>query len=259
MIELKNLNKNARLTSSLLKIMIIDDTTAFTLQTREMFTSIAPRYDFLNRLLSLGQDKYWRKRAVDFLEPIGTDHILDVATGTCDMIIEIARRNLSVKIFGIDFSQRMLDLGRAKITQNDSNKSVSFQIGSGECLPFANESFDGVICAFGIRNFANMQMGLREFYRVLKPGGRIVILEFSVPQNQFLNTVYEWYFNLILPKIGNLISGHSNAYTYLPESVANFPNQKKFIEWIEKTGFKKVSFAELTFGIVSIHRGFKAS
>ena len=239
--------------------MIIDDTTAFTLQTREMFTSIAPRYDFLNQLLSVGQDKYWRKRAVDLLDPMRTDHILDVATGTCDMVIEIARRNRSVRIFGIDFSQRMLDLGRTKVTQSNYNKSISFQIGSGEYLPFANESFDGVICAFGIRNFANVQMGLREFYRVLKPSGRIVILEFSVPQNQFLNTVYKWYFNLILPKIGNFISGHSNAYTYLPESVANFPNQKKFVEWIEKTGFKKVSFAELTFGIVSIHCGFKVS
>ena len=239
--------------------MIIDDTTAFTLQTREMFTSIAPRYDFLNQLLSVGQDKYWRKRAVDLLDPMRTDHILDVATGTCDMVIEIARRNRSVRIFGIDFSQRMLDLGRTKITQSNYNKSISFQIGSGEYLPFANESFDGVICAFGIRNFANVQMGLREFYRVLKPSGRIVILEFSVPQNKFLNTVYKWYFNLILPKIGNFISGHSSAYTYLPESVANFPNQKKFVEWIEKTGFKKVSFAELTFGIVSIHRGFKVS
>ena len=259
MIELKNKNKNARLIYPYYKAMAIEGTTAFTLQTREMFTSIAPMYDFLNRLLSVGQDKYWRKRAVDFLDPMGTDQILDVATGTCDMVIEIAKRNLSVKIFGIDFSQRMLDLGRAKITQDDSNKWVSFHIGSGEYLPFANESFDGVICAFGIRNFANVQMGLREFYRVLKPGGRIVILEFSVPQNQFLNAVYDWYFNLILPKIGNLISGHSNAYTYLPESVANFPNQKKFVEWIEKVGFKKVSFTELTFGIVSIHRGFKVS
>ena len=239
--------------------MIIEDTTTFTLKTREMFTSIAPRYDFLNRLLSVGRDKYWRKRAVDLLDPMGSDHILDVATGTCDIVIEIASRNLSVRIFGIDFSQRMLDLGRTKVTQNNYDKSISFQIGSGEHLPFANESFDGVICAFGIRNFANVQMGLREFYRVLKPGGRIVILEFSVPQNQFLNAVYGCYFNLILPKIGNLISGHSNAYSYLPESVANFPNQKKFVEWIEKTGFKKVSFTELTFGIVSIHRGFKVS
>ena len=237
--------------------MIIEDTTTFTLQNREMFTAIAPRYDFLNWLLSVGQDKYWRKQAVDLLDPIRRDHILDVATGTCDIVIEIAKRNLAVRIFGIDFSQRMLEFGKAKVSLNNYDKSISFQIGSGEHLPFANESFDGVVCAFGIRNFANVKRGLREFYRVLKPGGRIVILEFSVPQNQFLNAVYECYFNFILPKIGNLVSGHSNAYTYLPESVAHFPNQKIFVEWIEKTGFKKVSFEELTFGIVSIHRGFK--
>ena len=239
--------------------MTVEDTTAFTLQTREMFTSIAPKYDFLNRLLSVGQDKYWRQRAIDLLDPMGNERILDVATGTGDMVIEVAKRNLSVQIFGIDFSQRMLDLGRIKIARNGYNQAASLQIGSGECLPFADESFDGVICAFGIRNFADVQLGLREFFRVLKPGGRVVVLEFSIPQNQFLKTAYEWYFNLILPKIGNIISGHSNAYSYLPESVANFPSQKKFIKWIEKIGFKKVSFSELTFGIVSIHRGYKVS
>ncbi len=241
------------------KTMTVEDTTAFTLQTREMFTSIAPRYDFLNRLLSVGQDKYWRQRAIDLLDPMENERILDVATGTGDMVIEVAKRNLSVQIFGIDFSQRMLDLGRIKIARNGYNQAVSLQIGSGECLPFADESFDGVICAFGIRNFGDAQLGLREFFRVLKPGGRVVVLEFSIPQNQFLKTAYEWYFNLILPKIGNIISGHSNAYSYLPESVANFPSQKKFIKWIEKIGFKKVSFSELTFGIVSIHRGYKVS
>ena len=241
------------------KTMTVEDTTALTLQTRKMFTSIAPRYDFLNRLLSVGQDKYWRQRAIDLLDPMGNERILDVATGTGDVVIEVAKRNLSVKIFGIDFSQRMLDLGRIKIARNGYNQAVSLQIGSGECLPFADESFDGVICAFGIRNFADVQLGLREFFRVLKPGGRVVVLEFSIPQNQFLKTAYEWYFNLILPKIGNIISGHSNAYSYLPESVANFPSQKKFIKWIEKIGFKKVSFSELTFGIVSIHRGYKVS
>ena len=239
--------------------MTVEDTTALTLQTRKMFTSIAPRYDFLNRLLSVGQDKYWRQRAIDLLDPMENERILDVATGTGDMVIEVAKRNLSVRIFGIDFSQRMLDLGRIKIARNGYNQAVSLQIGSGECLPFADESFDGVICAFGIRNFADVQLGLREFFRVLKPGGRVVVLEFSIPQNQFLKTAYEWYFNLILPKIGNIISGHSNAYSYLPESVANFPSQKKFIKWIEKIGFKKVSFSELTFGIVSIHRGYKVS
>ena len=239
--------------------MTKEDTTDFSLKTREMFASIAPRYDFLNWLLSLGQDRNWRKKAIDLLGPIRNDCILDVATGTCDMIIEIAKRNISTQIFGIDFCQNMLNLGQTKVSQNNFDNKISFQIGSGECLPFANNSFDSVICSFGVRNFANVQMGLEEFYRVLKPGGKIVILEFSEPQNKILNIIYDFYFNLILPKIGNLISGHSNAYSYLPESVANFPNQKKFIEWIRKIGFKKATSIELTFGIVSIHRAFKVT
>ena len=234
-----------------------DDSRAYTVQTREMFTSIAPRYDFLNRLLSFGQDRYWRKRAIDFLSPIDDDLILDVATGTGGMILEIAKRNSSVGIFGIDFSQRMLEFGRAKIYQSDYKNFVSLQIGSGEYLPFSDNIFDGVVCAFGIRNFADVQLGVGEIYRVLKPGGRIVVLEFSVPHNQILGMVYDFYFNLILPKVGNLISGHSNAYTYLPESVANFPNQKEFNILIESSGFKNVSLLELSFGIVSIHRGYK--
>ncbi len=234
-----------------------DNSRAFTLQTRDMFTSIAPRYDFLNRLLSIGQDRYWRKRAIDFLNLINNDLILDVATGTGDMILEVAKRNPSIRIFGLDFNQRMLELGRAKINKSGYNNYVSLQIGSGECLPFFDDSFDGVVCAFGIRNFADVQLGLSEFYRVLKPGGRIVVLEFSVPHNQILGTVYDWYFNLVLPKIGNLISGHSNAYTYLPGSVANFPNQKEFNKLIKSSGFINVSLLELTFGIVSIHRGYK--
>ena len=239
--------------------MIIEDTTAFSLQTRNMFTAIAPRYDFLNRLLSIGQDRQWRKKAIDILAPVAKERILDIATGTGDMALEIATRNLSVQVFGVDFSQRMLDLGRAKINQKGYDRVVSFQIGSGECLPFANESFDGAVCAFGIRNFADVQLGLREFYRILKPGGRVIILEFSMPPNPVLNLFYEWYFNLILPKIGNLISGHANAYSYLSESVADFPDQNKFVDWIEKTGFQKSSFTELSFGIVSIHYAYKAN
>jgi len=236
--------------------MTIIDTTA-SLQTREMFTSIAPKYDFLNRLLSGGQDRYWRRRAIELLNPIKNDRILDVATGTGDIILEVAKKNLAIKIFGIDFCQPMLSLGRIKVFQNGYEQAVSFQVGSGECLPFSDDSFEGLVCAFGIRNFANVNLGLKEFYRVLKPGGRIVVLEFSIPRNKLLNAIYQCYFNLVLPKIGKLISGHSDAYSYLPESVANFPNQKQFAKWIEKTGFENVSLIELTFGIVSIHRGYK--
>ena len=231
--------------------------TAFSHQTRGMFTAIAPRYDFLNQILSVGLDRYWRKKAVDLLMPASNELILDIATGTGDILIEIAKRNLSTQIYGIDFSQRMLELARIKVNKLGFNKDISFQIGSGELLPYADKSFDGVLCAFGIRNFYDIKKGLMEFYRILKPGGRLIILEFSMPKNPVISYVYERYFNYILPKIGNLISGHENAYTYLPESVADFPNQRKFIDWIERTGFNKVSFIELSLGIVSIHSSQK--
>jgi demethylmenaquinone methyltransferase/2-methoxy-6-polyprenyl-1,4-benzoquinol methylase len=234
-----------------------EDGTAFSHQTRGMFTAIAPRYDFLNQILSVGLDRYWRKKAVDLLMPTSNELILDIATGTGDILIEIAKRNLSTQIFGIDFSRKMLDLARIKVNKLGFDKDVSFQIGSGELLPYADKSFDGVLCAFGIRNFYDIKKGLREFYRILKPGGRLIILEFSMPKNPVISYVYERYFNFILPKIGNLISGHENAYTYLPESVADFPNQRKFINWIERSGFNKVSFIELSLGIVSIHSSQK--
>ena len=235
----------------------IEDTAAFSRQVQRMFTAIAPRYDFLNRLLSVGQDRSWRKRAINRLALEPGERILDIATGTGDMALEIASRNLSVQISGIDFSRRMLDLGRKKIKENGYDHDVSFQIGSAECLPFADDSFHGAVCAFGIRNFADVKLGLREFHRILKPGGRAVILEFSKPTNRVLKSVYNWYFDLVLPKVGSLISGHNDAYSYLPESVADFPDQAEFVSWIKEAGFQKVSFKELTFGIVSIHHGYK--
>jgi demethylmenaquinone methyltransferase / 2-methoxy-6-polyprenyl-1,4-benzoquinol methylase len=236
---------------------ITDDGAAFSHQTRRMFTAIAPRYDFLNQVLSVGLDRYWRKKAVDLLMPASNELILDIATGTGDILIEIAKRNLSNQIYGIDFSRKMLDLARIKVNKFGFNKDVSFQIGSGELLPYADKSFDGVLCAFGIRNFYDIKKGLMEFHRILKPGGRLIILEFSIPKNPAIAYLYECYFHFILPKIGNLVSGHDNAYTYLPESVADFPNQRNFIDWIKKSGFNKASFIELSFGIVSIHSSHK--
>ena len=167
----------------------------FSREIQNIFTAIAPRYDFLNRLLSIGQDKYWRKVTVDRLAPGTNERILDIATGTGDMLLEIASRIDTKQIFGIDFSRRMLDLGRTKVMEKGYNRAVSFLIGSGECLPFADKSFDGAVCAFGIRNFSDARLGLMEFYRILKPGGRAVILEFSMPTNPALSHVYNWYFN----------------------------------------------------------------
>ena len=222
-----------------------------------MITAIAPRYDFLNSLLSIGQDRYWRKAATDILSPNINEYILDIATGTGDMILEIASKNNSAQIIGIDFSLCMLDIGRDKIKKKKYDPFVSLLMGSGECLPFANESFDCAVNAFGIRNFFNIKLGLLEVFRVLKPGGRIVILEFSTPNNILLKNIYNWYFQYVLPIVGKLISQHNNAYSYLPKSVAKFPDQNEFMKLMSKTGFQKVSLTKLSFGIVSIYLGYK--
>ena len=226
-------------------------------QIENMFSSIAPRYDFLNSLLSVGLDKYWRKKAIDMLSPESNDRILDIATGTGDILIEIASRDSSIQALGLDLSYRMIDLGRTKIKNKGYENSVTFYIANGECLPFPDNCIDRIICSFGIRNFSNVKLGLLEFYRTLKPGGIVVILEFFTPKNGLFSTLYKWYFNLILPRIGKIISGHSNAYTYLPDSVSKFPSQKTFVSWIEEAGFEKVAFNNISFGIVSIHWGYK--
>lgn len=236
----------------------VEGSVGFSRQIQDMFSAIAPRYDFLNRLLSFGRDRYWRKSAVDLLAPEAGDRILDVATGTADMALEIASRDIpGVHITGVDFSRRMLDLGRNKVRRQRREHVVSFHIGSGESLPFADKSFDGAVCAFGIRNYADVKLGLREIHRTLKPGGNAVILEFALPSNPVLRCIYEGYFDLVLPKVGNLISGHAEAYSYLPESVADFPNPAEFARWMEAAGFGNAGYKELTFGIVALHHGHK--
>ena len=238
----------------------VEKPVVFSRRIQAMFSAIAPRYDFLNRLLSIGFDRYWRKSAIDLLAPRSGDHILDVATGTGDMILEIISRRLpDVRVMGVDFSRRMLELGRRKIRPRDCNQTVSFHLGNGENLPLADMSFECATCAFGVRNYANVKLGLREMHRVLKPGGRVVILEFSMPANSILRRVYNWYFGLVLPKVGNLISGHDEAYNYLPESVMEFPDQNEFANWVKEAGFENVVCRELTFGIVSLHYGCKGN
>ena len=222
-----------------------------------MFTSIAPRYDLLNSLLSIGQDKCWRKLAIDKLAPEPNERILDIATGTGDVMLEIVSRNNLIKVLGVDFSLKMLELGRKKIIKKGYAHSVSFAMGTAECLPMAEKTFDGAVCAFGVRNFSNAKLGLIEIFRILKPGGRVVILEFSIPTNYFIKHIYGWYFNKVLPRIGRLISRNNAAYTYLPNSVNNFPDQNKFLSLMKETGFIQVAFRTLCFGIVSIHFGYK--
>ncbi len=223
---------------------------------QDMFNAVAPRYDFLNGLLSAGFDRYWRKIAVDQLEPIANRLFLDVATGTADIALELALRDKS-RVIGVDFSAAMLQLGKNKVVARNMQSSIQLFPGAAENLPLKNNSFDGAISAFGARNFADIDHAISEIYRVLKPKGKIVILEFSFPQNGFLQWLYRYYFEKILPIMGRWVSGHKSAYTYLPDSVGSFPKGDAFASILKKSGFESVTFKELTFGVTTIYTGFK--
>lgn len=228
------------------------------LQIQRMFSAIAPRYDFLNRLLSCGRDQYWRKVAVDCLEPKAGDYFLDLATGTADIALEIAARNpLNIRVAGVDLSYPMLQMGKKKIRAQSLEKAINLQTGVAEHLAFADRTFNGVISAFGVRNFSNIERGLQEVLRVLKSRGKIVILEFSLPKNPLFKTCYRIYFDYLLPLIGRAVSGHHFAYRYLPESVSAFPSPPEFIKVMENNGFENVTHKNLTFGIATIYIGYK--
>ena len=203
----------------------------FSHQIQTMFSGIASKYDFLNRILSFGRDRYWRKTAVDALEPAPEKTILDLATGTADIALEIAARfPNNIKVYGVDISSSMLRFATSKAQRKELDRIITFQVAKGERLPFSNEKFHGVIVAFGVRNFMDITEALKEIFRILKPGYRLVILEFSVPKNLLLRWAYLLYFQAILPWIGKIISGHRTAYQYLVESVITFPNRKDFVE-----------------------------
>lgn len=223
-----------------------------------MFSAIAPRYDLLNSLLSCGRDKYWRKVAVNSLSPKSGDRFLDLATGTADVALEIADRDpMNIKVIGVDFSYEMLALGKKKIQAKNLGKVIGLQTGIAENLAFANGSFNGIITAFGIRNFSDIDRGLQEMWRVLNRKGKIVILEFSLPELPLLKLAYRIYFNFILPLVGKIISGHQSAYSYLPESVKEFPTPTEFAQVMKNNGFQNVAFKNLTFGIATIYTGYK--
>ncbi len=227
-------------------------------QIRAMFNAVAPRYDLLNRILSVGYDSYWRKIAVNQFGNIKNKTFLDVATGTGDIALEIAKRHpTALKIIGMDFSQSMLKLGNKKIRKKNFNKEISLIPASAENIPLKDQIFDGAITAFGVRNFSDAQKGLLEMYRVLKPNGKIVVLEFSYPRYKLLQRLYRFYFENFLPLTGRIISGHKTAYSYLPTSVANFPQGEAFKQLLEISGFKQVSLKRITLGIVSLYTGIK--
>jgi len=221
-------------------------------QVELMFDNIAGKYDFLNHFLSLGIDKIWRRKAISYLVYEHPENILDIATGTGDLAIT-ALRAKPKQVTGLDLSAGMLEMGRKKILEKSLDHIISLEKGDSENLRFENESFQAITCAFGVRNFENLDKGLQEMYRVLSPGGTMVILEFSKPSTFPVKQVYNFYFKNILPFWGRLFSKDQSAYTYLPESVNAFPEGKDFLTRLQKAGFSEMKQRRLSMGVASIY------
>jgi len=233
-----------------------EDTGAKKQQVARMFDNISGRYDFLNHFLSLGIDKRWRKKAIRLLRDQQPRQILDVATGTGDFAIEALSLNPD-RVTGVDISEGMLAVGRRKMRDRGLDNRIVLQTGDSEKLPFEDNFFDAVIVAFGVRNFENLTAGLKEMLRVVKPGGTVVILEFSKPSKFPMKQLYNLYFTAILPTIGRWVSQDSSAYRYLPESVEAFPDGNDFLNVLSATGYKNPQCDPLTFGISSLYWGSK--
>ncbi len=225
-------------------------------QVADMFNDIARRYDFLNHFLSLGIDRNWRKKAIAELAKVKHERILDVATGTGDLAIA-ASKTAPKHITGIDIAEQMLEIGRKKVAELGLAGLIKLQTGDSEALPFNDGAFDIVMCAYGVRNFEHLEAGLKEMCRVMEPGGKLVILEFSHPKKFPIRQLYKFYFKYILPLLGRVVSKNSNAYTYLPESVRAFPEGKVFCEKMVKCGFKDAKARPLTFGITTLYTAVK--
>lgn len=223
-----------------------------------MFDRIAPRYDLLNRLLSMRRDVVWRNRLADQLPDRANLRVLDLATGTADVLLTLAKRKQSAlqQGIGLDMSHGMLVRGRDKIA---SNKRLALVRADATCIAFPEDTFDAATIAFGIRNVADVPAGLREMHRILKPGGRALILEFSLPANRILRAGYLFYFRHVLPRIGGMVSGDAAAYRYLNETVETFPYGDRFCALMRDAGFVGVEHFPLTFGIATLYQGDKPS
>ena len=223
-----------------------------------MFSDIAPTYDLLNRLLSFGVDRLWRKRAVAILLQGSGEkeaRFLDLATGTADVALEVHRQaGRGTRIVGVDFAYPMLERGKAKAASN--NAPLSLIQADGLSLPFPDAAFDGVVIAFGLRNFEDREAGLAEMGRVLKEGGRLVVLEFGHPQGLF-GLLYAFYFRVLLPVVGRLVSAHRSAYNYLPNTVYEFPDAERLSAMMRDAGFREVSHRPMTGGIAELHTGVR--
>lgn len=226
-------------------------------QVADMFNNISGTYDFLNHFMSLGIDIIWRRKAIKELKSIKPRIMLDVATGTGDFAFEAIKILQPEKIIGVDISEGMLEVARKKIQDRNMQHIFSVQTGDSEGLHFESNHFDAITVAFGVRNYENLEKGLADMYRVLKPEGKIVILEFSKPKQFPVKQGYNFYFKHITPFLGRLFSKDNRAYTYLPESVAAFPDGTAFTALLDKVGFKHTKDRRLTFGISAIYTGIK--
>lgn len=218
-----------------------------------LFDRISGTYDFLNHFLSLGIDRYWRKKAIAGMPP--QKEVLDVAIGTADLTLEMFRQHKTQKVVGIDLSEQMMAIGAKKLQRN--SYSATFVTADAQAMPFADNRFDGVTCAYGCRNFSNLQEGLSEMYRVLQSGGMLLILEFSYPTNPLIRWLYDLYFSCVLPCLGRCISRDKDAYTYLNRSVKDFCYGEAFVQQLREAGFTDIQYEPLTWGITTIYRATK--
>ena len=227
-------------------------------QVEQMFDNIAPTYDKLNHIMSLNIDRMWRRRVVRIIRRAEAERILDVATGTGDLAIAMAKRCKQAHILGVDLSEEMLAVARTKIAKQCLGERIAVEKGDAEQLRMvADSSVDAVTVAFGVRNFENLPKGLTEMLRVLKPGGKLVILELSIPRNPIIRWGYKLYFLKIIPAIGGCVSGNRSAYEYLPSSVLRFPAPEKFMEMMQEAGFEQVRKKSFTMGICHMYLGIK--
>jgi demethylmenaquinone methyltransferase/2-methoxy-6-polyprenyl-1,4-benzoquinol methylase len=228
---------------------------------RQMFSAIAPAYDRMNHLLSLSIDRYWRWRTTRIVRPEGRAPILDVCTGTGDLALAFADRTRGeVPIVATDFCPEMLALGRAKSQRSGTGRKVMFLEGDTQALPFATNTFQIVSVAFGLRNVADTEQGLREMVRVCRPQGRVAVLEFSMPRHQPMRALYGWYFRRVLPRIGQFLARNDHqAYRYLPESVGEFPERADLVKRMEAAGLREVRYYSLTGGVATLYVGVKTN